>query len=305
MESTASKIYKFILRNILRPREKSSLKATVNWFREMNIKNPNRLLVRFCKINKREYNGTAYFIITPPKVSSNKVLYFFHGGSYAGGPHLLHWDFLAKLVKSLNCKGVMLDYKLTPEFTFPTPLHESTGVFEKLQIDFPEAEFIFIGDSAGAGLALSTCLKLKDEGKRLPDKSVLISPWLDINLSNPLIDSLKDKESMLNTTGVKAIGKIYAGNHSTEHPYISPLNGNLSGLTPIFLSVCTDEIFNPDCEIFRKKAIEAQIPLEYYKANGLFHDWPIFPLMPETKDVIKSIKGFINATVKEKELPII
>jgi len=40
---------------------------------------------------------------------------------------------------------------------------------------------VLSGDSAGAGLALSTVLQMRDDGQQLPAGCILLSPWLDLN----------------------------------------------------------------------------------------------------------------------------
>ncbi len=42
-----------------------------------------------------------------------------------------------------------------------------------------------MGDSAGGGLALALEEKLSQEEIEMPEKTILISPWLDTRLTNP------------------------------------------------------------------------------------------------------------------------
>jgi epsilon-lactone hydrolase len=292
MSSTASIIHQSLLRKFLKQKQNSSLEETVQWFRDLNVKNPKPLHVNFCHLEERTLGHTRFFILQPPRLSSDKILFYLHGGSYAGGPHLLHWQLISRLARRLGCRAVVVDYKLTPEYAYPVALLESLAVYTHLRTIKPGAEFIFIGDSAGGGLALAASLKLKMEGGPLPGKLVLISPWLDVSLQNPAIDAYEAREVMLDRKGVQQIGQAYAGVYPLDHPYISPLYGNLEGLPPVLLTIGTEEIFLPDCDKFCLKAQEAQLEVECLRLKGLFHDWPIFPFMPETSLVLKAITRF-------------
>lgn len=52
------------------------------------------------------------------------------------------------------------------------------------------AELIFMGDSAGGGFALALAQKIRDENDPQPGQIILLSPWLDITLTNPNINDI-------------------------------------------------------------------------------------------------------------------
>lgn len=253
---------------------------------------PKPIHVNFCRLKERTLGHTRFFIVQPPQSLSDNILFYLHGGSYAGGPHLLHWQMISRLARKMNCRAVMVDYKLTPEYAYPVALLESMAVYSHLRTIKPGANYIFIGDSAGGGMALAACLKLKMEGGVMPAKLVLISPWLDVSLQNPDIAQYEKREAMLDRKGVQLIGQAYAGIYPLDHPYISPIYGNLAGLPPVLLTIGTEEIFLPDCDKFCQKAQAAQVEVECLRVNGLFHDWPIFPFMPESTMVLDAITRF-------------
>ena len=62
-------------------------------------------------------------------------------------------------------------------------------------------EILFLGDSAGAGLAISFAQYLNEVNLPQPEKIILSSPWLDVSLTNPDIQNviLKDNSLEINS----------------------------------------------------------------------------------------------------------
>lgn len=294
MSSIASTIYKSLLKIFLKPKESSTLPEMVAWFRDMNVTNPKPFHAGFCQIETQRLSDTRYWTITPKQVLTDRILVYLHGGSYAGGPHLLHWHLAGSLAKKLSCRAIMLDYKLTPEYVYPTALQESIRLVEHLRQLNPAPPLLLCGDSAGAGLALATCFRLQDQAKAQPEKLILISPWLDLSLQNPAIDCIEKEDVMLMRKGVQLIGRAYAGNEPLTNPHLSPVYGELHGLPPTFVCIGTKDIFYPDTQKFIYKASAASVPITYVEEKGLFHDYPIFPFMPETNNTIGRIVSFVN-----------
>jgi acetyl esterase/lipase len=75
-----------------------------------------------------------------------------------------------------------------------------------------EAEnMILMGDSAGGGFALALAQRLRDEHLPQPGKIILLSPWLDITLTNECIKSIDRIDPFLGIEGLLEAGKQYAG----------------------------------------------------------------------------------------------
>ncbi|EMR02255.1 alpha/beta hydrolase [Cesiribacter andamanensis] len=295
MPSVSARLFAFFLRTFEKPAANSSLEKTVAWFRKMNVHTPLPAHVHFCRLQEEWLGNIRYHYIFPKVQRGKRLLLYLHGGSYVGGPHLLQWSLAGRMAKAAGCPVVLLHYKLAPEHPFPAAFKECLRLYEHLQQEHPELEISFMGDSAGAGLGLGTCLKLKDQQKKLPAKLVLLSPWLDVQLQNPAITPLEGVEAMLVRKGVQAIGQRYAGTTAADHPYISPLYGELAGLPPLFLAIGTHDIFYPDCLLFRQKAQQAGVALAFLQEEGLFHDWAMFPLMPESARAIAAMARFVEA----------
>ena len=90
-----------------------------------------------------------------------------------------------------------------------------------------------MGDSAGGGLALGLAEALRDEGDTLPEELILISPWVDLTMSNPDMKDYVKHDPMLGIDGLRRMGEVWANGLELTDPKVSPIFGDLSGLPPV------------------------------------------------------------------------
>ena len=67
-----------------------------------------------------------------------------------------------------------------------------------------------MGDSAGGGLALGLAEVLRDQGDICPEELILISPGVDMTLTNPDIPNYVALDPMLGIDGVRRLGEVWA-----------------------------------------------------------------------------------------------
>ncbi len=71
-------------------------------------------------------------------------------------------------------------------------------MFEALQAEgYTMDDIAIFGDSAGAGLAISTVLNLRDRGMGMPKAVLLMSPWADLTNAGDTAHTLADEEPLL------------------------------------------------------------------------------------------------------------
>lgn len=107
----------------------------------------------------------------------------------------------------------------------------------------------------------------------MPEKTILISPWLDVRLNNSEIDEVQKRDKELNKETLKLAGMAYAGIDGINCYLVNPIDGDLSNLNNITILTGTNDILNPDVYVLQEKAKEANIEIhikEYEKAG---HIW--------------------------------
>jgi acetyl esterase/lipase len=239
--------------------------------------------------------GNFEMITFHPEDSLGKHLLFLPGGAYILDPVSLHWSFIKKLVRDHQLTISLLNYPKAPEHTYRTTHEILQTAFTEIEKKYPDEEIQLIGDSAGGGLALALLQSLRDKNIHTrPQKTVLISPWLDLELKNPDIHPYVKRDYLLSLEGLHYAAKKYSGGEDLRNPLLSPLYGDLSELGQIMLLYGTEEIFYPDCQELEKRILQSPgTQGEVLIGDGLGHDWVLFPIR-QSRSSIKDIVKFLN-----------
>jgi len=261
-----------------------------------DFQKPGPSTKRYCHSDEVIIHGVNCHWLTPKKVKSEKIILYFHGGAYVCGPSLLQWRMLAKVAHDSHCMAIMVNYRIAPEYPFPAGMDDMMDVYTDL-LSYTETEnIIFMGDSAGGGLALAMAMKLRDSERRLPSKLILLSPWLDVTMENPKLPEVEELDQMLALPGLIEAGEHYAGDTDRKESYISPLFGNLEGLPPSLLMIGTHDVLLCDCRILKEKSEETGYDLSYEEWDEMFHVWMLnVPYLREARAAVKRITEYINS----------
>ena len=223
------------------------------------------------------FMGRKIFKISPQNgVKSGKVILYFHGGAYMGEATNAHWAFLEKLIKDTNATVIMPDYPLTPKYTYKDVMKMAEAVYKDTIAEVKPENLIVMGDSAGGGLALGLEEKLSQNNIELPSKTILISPWLDTNLTNKKIEEVQKNDKDLNKEKLALAAFFYSrGLEKEDNYFVNPINGNLSKLKNITIYTGTYDILNPDCYVLKQKAKEQGTDIEIKEYATASHIWII------------------------------
>ncbi|KAF4662773.1 hypothetical protein FOL47_006066 [Perkinsus chesapeaki] len=151
------------------------VKRTSTLRRQMSFKGPGNL-----------HDNSDW--MTALKDPAYPVILFFHGGAYVlcTPGSVAYKPFVTKLAHDCNSFVCALDYSRPPETGLKEIIEEGIISYSYLinSLEIPPERIVLVGDSAGANLALSVMLQLRDRGRYpLPAGLVLLSPWADLSLS--------------------------------------------------------------------------------------------------------------------------
>ena len=135
------------------------------------------------------------------------------------------------------------------------------------------------GDSAGGQIALSGALTLRDRAHEKV-RTVLLSPVVDLTLSNPEIARVAPTDPWLAVEGLRLYATRWAGDLPITDPRVSPLNGDFSGLGPMLLLTGTRDILNPDAHRVANKARAAGVNVTMIERRQAVHVFPLLPTRP-------------------------
>ena len=229
---------------------------------------------------------------------SDTAIVFLHGGGYVAEPSLFHWKFADKLSRETTLPLYLPIYKKAPAHHYDEAYTFLSEFWKSLKAKGIKRIFL-MGDSAGGGLSLGFTQFCIKESLTIPAALILLSPWLDLSMSNPDIPKYISIDPMLSLPGLIEMGRAWAGGADVSNYKLSPINGSLKGLPPILFFVGTHEIFLADSQRFKKLAETAGVNLRYIEAAGMNHDFPLFPI-PEAKEAFSLIVQYI-ADIKDRK----
>jgi acetyl esterase/lipase len=199
-----------------------------------------------------------------------------------------------------------LEYRLSPEHHFPAAVDDTISVYHTLlRHDVSPSQLLFMGDSAGGGLALLTIQALVARQLPVPRGVIVISPWADLSTSSESYIRNEKVDPMLHIDSARWAAAQILGPHRSEldlyDPLISPLFGSFAGFPPMYVTVGTAEIIEDDSRGVVKKAQEAGVDVTFEEGLHMMHVYPLFfPYFPEARHTLDNIKQWIQTIFHEK-----
>lgn len=237
--------------------------------------------------------GVACEWIKPAVAQTAGCIVYLHGGAYCQGSLVTHRGLGMRLALAAETAVLMVDYRLAPEFPFPAALDDAFGLWNTLAAIHDPARIVLAGDSAGGGLAVATCLRLRSTGCMLPAALMLVCPWVDLAClaSEGPMDRIFDP--MKSRQGLLKLAPLYYGKNDPRDPLISPLHGDLTGLPPTLLLAAEHDIARDEAERFAERARAQGIRIDYSLGREMLHVWPLFAgYLPEADDAIAAMGAF-------------
>lgn len=244
---------------------------------------------------KKIANRNVVFLQPKDNVSNLNVL-FLHGGAYLFGMSYLHWKFVVKLMHKSKCSMMIPDYPLAPFHTADEAFSMLIETYKELIAMNDSSQIVLMGDSAGGGLALALAMLLKKENLPQPRRIILLSPWLDAELSNPDIPALAKLDPILDVEGLKEAGNVYEPSTEGNMKLISPIHGDLTSLARISCFAGTKEIMVADTRKLKAKLESLGIESDNLEDEDMLHDWILLGI-PESKEMIRRLTKILRETI--------
>jgi acetyl esterase/lipase len=225
--------------------------------------------------------------VAPRGGRSGRAAVYLHGGAYISEIAPQHWALISRLADA-GVRVEVASYGLAPQHTYRDAYPFLTDVYRDLLGEVDASTVSILGDSAGGGLALGLVQTLAGSGLPQPRRVVLISPWLDLTLSNPDLPTVEARDPWLCSVGLAEAAREWAGGDDPTDPRLSPGNGRLSGLAPIDVYVGTHEICLPDVLLLQDRARSEGVKIDVTVCEGAVHVYPLVPA-PEGRAAARTI----------------
>lgn len=209
-----------------------------------------------------------------------QIILYAHGGAYCICSPQTHRGVTMRLSKYANAKVLAIDYRLSPQFTFPAALHDMISGYLYLidpppgQPKYRPEQVIFAGDSAGGNLCVSAALWIKRNGLPSPGGLALISPWMDLGHTLPSFkvnapyDYLPDQSADERYINEDRAHYYLSDNSQFEDPLVSPLfasEAEFGELPPTLIQVGDAEKLRDESLLFAARFPSSSISIELYE----------------------------------------
>lgn len=239
--------------------------------------------------------GVRCIRMRPRNARPDREVIFLHGGAYCLMSAMTHHRFGGHIANAACADVIIPDYVLAPEAPYPQARDDCMRIYEERRTHGP-AQQILAGDSAGGGLVLSVACAMRNAGIVGPDALIMMSPWLDLSMSGPLLQAGKIEDPILSIHNLTALADLYRGSIPAADPGASPLFADLSGLPRTLLQISEKDLLREDGERLAKRWPDpATLTVQTYA--GMLHSFQMFAGdMPEADAAIAEITTFLDSS---------
>ncbi|MGW4806815.1 alpha/beta hydrolase [Kitasatospora sp. NPDC004272] len=231
------------------------------------------------------------------------TILYFHGGGFVFGSPETALCLTGHLVAGTGFEAYSPDYRLAPEHPYPAAIEDTLRAYrELLDRGTDPAAVAFAGDSAGGGLAVTTCLAARDAGLPLPAAVVAFSPGLDATRTGPSMDSKEGVDPIFTRAAVEHTGAMYLAGADPRHPLLSPaVLADLTGFPPLLIQVGTNEILLDDSTRLAERARAAGVDVILDVTADVPHVFQAFAgLLDEADEALDRAALFLTQRIRAR-----
>lgn len=227
-----------------------------------------------------ELNGVPLKVYKPNGATGLPITIYFHGGCFISGGFQTHEQQLRQIASLSNSLVICIQYRLAPEHCYPAAhddVYDAVLAIKAFgnQYGGDTSKIVFVGDSAGGQLALTTSLRLKQTQNWLPDKQILIYPMLDpFGTSMSYVENGTD---YIITANMLLSGfSMYTGDMDkaaiAQNPELHPLAcADFKGLPPTHIITAEFDPLRDEGEQCYKQLLNAGVEAYCERYFGVIH----------------------------------
>ncbi len=237
--------------------------------------------------------------LQPSEGHSDRVILHLPGGAFMTRFRRAERFLLARLCRATHARGRLVFYRLAPEDPWPAGLDDSMEAYQQLlALGVRPEQIVLSGMSAGGCLVLALLLKARDQGLPMPAGAMLMSPAADLtdDYDQGSRATNASRDAVLSLEHGEEIRRLYLAGQDelANHPYVSPVMGDFSGLPPLFFQVSGTEILLDDSQRCAERARADGVSAEVDIWDRLPHGWQALSFAPESGRAIARLADFVR-----------
>lgn len=236
---------------------------------------------------------SCYWVFEKEKKPENRIIIYLHGGCFVLGSIQSHQAMVSHISKELATPILFIEYSLAPENPFPCAIDDILEVYQDILLNKQITDIVFMGDSAGAGLAVSVISRLNKANISQPSHLVMLSPWIDLRCSSNSITTNAATDPILTKEELQTDTLLYLGTGKLSEA--NPIETMFGDFPPTLILVGSGEILLDDSKLIYEKIAEKQPKTKLSIYDKQTHVWPLDNIhTTSSKKAIEEINNFIN-----------
>lgn len=231
-----------------------------------------------------------------PRTHAAGTIVYLHGGGFITGTIGAERHLAAEQAMVSNCDTYNVAYRLAPRHPFPAALDDAVTAYEAvLDRGADPATTILFGGSGGAGLALATLVRIRDQGLPRPAGAVLLSPYADLTFGGESV-VVNSEVDMLPLRDLGSVwGPAYVGAADPADPLVSPALADLDGLPPLLILAGGAESLLSCAERIASSARRAGVDTQFTVYPEKVHGWMLLSKLPDSVAAVAEVNAWIDA----------
>lgn len=274
----------------------AAMRAMVDGY-GMGCVGPGSALCRVVPLSGATFAGEW---IVPEAPDADRRIVYLHGGGWAAGSAASHRALAAELAVRAGQALLLVAYRLAPEHPFPEGLRDCVAALALAQAQGPHgkgaAAVTLMGDSAGGNLAAATTLACLGEALPLPDRLVLLSPFLDPDVASATSFLNPVRDPVVTAEGAAGAGLFYATAEQRTMPLVAPLRASeadLSRFPSTLVQASASETLRDQAFLFCQRLWANNISAKLSLWGAMPHAWHCFTgKLPEADDALDEAARF-------------
>lgn len=247
--------------------------------------------------------GCRCYRIHPNKKFNGTYIFYLYGGFMCLNISPEQWRCILDICKKTGSGVIIPMYPLAPEFSCKETFKMLMSTYSNLTMSYDVKKLVLMGDSSGAGLALSMAMIAWQEGYRKPDQLILISPLIDTEFFDRDIEeelfSIDNKyDSLFYSEAAKDfINTYWVKDYAVKTDYTSPYYEDYTDICDdIVVFSGLNDMFNCYARAFYRKAKKQGVNVRFFEYEDENHFFMFRSKTREAKSARAQLLDVFNNT---------
>ncbi|MGN0435360.1 MAG: alpha/beta hydrolase fold domain-containing protein [Wujia sp.] len=257
-------------------------------------------------IDELKTKGNTCYRMRPKKNFNGTYIIYLYGSLHCRNILQEQWNLVVKLSKETGCGLYVPIYPLAPE----NSCRDTFNMLEKAYSDFvighDVEKVILLGDSTGAGLALSLALRAWKEGFRKPDQLIMLSPYLDSEYFDKKLEqqvleaAKKEKDYFFNETIKEFINTYWVKDYAVKTEFTSPYYEDFTDLCDdVVIFSGSRDMYNCYAHAFYNNAKQQGLNIRFFEFEDEYHEFMIHSDSKEAQRAYGYLKDVVAKSFDE------